>query len=150
MPEQSDLRTRYRRGQWHNPGHGWGNTYSVTGAVTYLFSPRFIMDAYVGWTTLGTNIETVGLNTQQGLALGIPGTNGPAHYQGGLPRFAVSSYDDIGMPGTVLPYYRQDPSTNYVTNFSMPRGAHDIRFGLDFSQLAMTQIQAEGGYASGA
>jgi hypothetical protein len=133
-----------------NPGHGWGNTYSVTGAVTYLFSPRFIMDAYVGWTTLGTNIETVGLNQQLGLALGIPGTNGPAHYQGGLPRFAVNNYDDIGMPGTVLPYYRQDPSTNYVVNFSMPKGAHDIRFGLDFSQLAMTQIQAEGGYASGA
>src|SRR5260370_16312949 len=108
------------------PGHGWGNTYSVTGAVTYLFSPRFIMDAYVGWTTLGTNIETVGLNTQQGLALGIPGTNGPAHYQGGLPRFAVNSYDDIGMPGTFLPYSRQDPSPNYVVHLCIPKAAHPI------------------------
>src|SRR5256885_3488577 len=55
------------------------------------------------------------------LALGIPGTNGPAHYQGGLPRFAVSSYDDIGTPGAFLPYYRSDPATNYVANFNSDR-----------------------------
>ncbi len=132
-----------------NPGKGWGNTFSLTGAGTYVFSPRFVMDAYVGWTRLATNIETVGLDSQGGKDLGIPGTNGPAHYQGGLPRFAVSSYDDIGTPGTVLPYYRHDPSTNYVVNFSMPKGSHEIRFGVDISQLAMNHIQAEGGVAAG-
>src|SRR5262249_46573256 len=132
-----------------NPGRGWGNTFSVTAAGTYLFNPRFIMDAYVGWTRLATNIETVGLDKQGGVELGIPGTNGPAHYQGGLPRFAVNSFDDIGTPGTVLPYYRHDPSTNYVVNFSATRGSHDLRFCLDFSQLAMNHIQAEGGYAAG-
>ncbi len=132
-----------------NPGHGWGNTYSVTVAGTYLLGPRFIVDAYIGWARLGTNIETPGLDQQAGLALGIPGTNGPAHYQGGLPRFAVSNYDDIGTPGAYLPYYRADPATNYVGNFNLTKGTHDIRFGLDFSQLAMNEIQAESGYGAG-
>jgi len=132
-----------------NPGHGWGNTFSVTVAGTYLISSRFILDAYVGWARLGTNIETPGLDEQRGLALGIPGTNGPAHYQGGMPRFAVSSYDDIGTPGAYLPYYRSDPATNYVANFNWAKGTHDIRFGLDFSQLAMNHIQAESGYGAG-
>ena len=98
------------------PGPWYGNTYSVTAGGTYMVSPTFILDAYIGWTHLGTNVETPGLDKQAGLDLGIPGTNGPEHYQGGLPRFAVYSYDEIGTPGTILPYYRRDPSTNYVAN----------------------------------
>jgi hypothetical protein len=132
-----------------NPGHGWGNTYSFTIAGTYLASPRFIIDAYWGWTQLGTNVETPGIDKQLGLALGIPGTNGPAKYQGGLPRFAVSNYDDIGTPGAYLPYYRHDPSSNYVVNFNWTHGSHDIRWGVDIAQLAMNHIQAEGGYGAG-
>jgi hypothetical protein len=132
-----------------NPGHGYGNTYSFTIAGTYLVSPKFIIDAYWGWTRLSTNIDTPGLDEQRGQMLGIPGTNGPAKYQGGMPRFAVSSYDDIGTPGAYLPYYRHDPSSNYVANFNWTKGAHDIRFGLDISQLAMNHIQAEGGYGAG-
>ncbi len=135
--------------QGGNPGHGWGNTFSLTFAGTYLFSPTFILDAYVGWSRLGTNIEIPGLNQQSGLALGIPGTNGPAHYQGGLPRFAVSGYDDIGTVSEYLPYYREDPATNYVANFDKIKGTHDIRWGLDLSQVSMNHIQAEGGYAAG-
>ena len=132
-----------------NPGHGYGNTYTVTLAATYVFSPKLIVDAYWGWAQLSTNIDTPGLDEQRGQALGIPGTNGPAKYQGGMPRFAVSSYDDIGTPGAYLPYYRHDPASNYVANFNWTKGSHDIRFGLDFSQLAMNHIQAEGGYGAG-
>src|SRR6202035_2736177 len=98
---------------------------------------------------LGSSVETPGLNQQSGLALGIPDTNGPAHYQGGYPEFGISSYDDIGTTSEYLPYFRKDPSTNYVANASKVKGAHDIRWGLDFSQLALNEIQAEGGVAAG-
>lgn len=148
-PEFGELAGNQISSAGGNPGHGWGNTYSLTFAGNYLITSKFIVDAYVGWAQLGTNIEIPGLNQQQGLALGIPGTNGPAHYQGGYPRFAVSSYDDIGTPGAYLPYYRADPATNYVTNFDLIKGAHDIRWGVDLSQLAMNHIQAEGGYGAG-
>ncbi len=148
-PEFGDLGGTNISSSGGNPGHGWGNTYSLTFAGTYLISPRFILDAYVGWARLGTNIEIPGLNSQQGLALGIPGTNGSAHYQGGYPRFGVSNYDDIGTPSEYLPYYRSDPATNYVVNLDRVQGTHDIRWGLDLSQLAMNHIQAEGGTAAG-
>ncbi len=132
-----------------NPGHGYGNTYSVTAAANYTISPSFIVDAYVGWTLLGSSVETPGLDQQSGLALGIPGTNGPAHYQGGYPEFGINSYDDIGTTSEYLPYFRKDPSTNYVVNANKVKGSHDIRWGLDFSQLALNEIQAEGGVAAG-
>ena len=133
-----------------NPGTGWGDTYTVTVAGTYLITQRFIVDAYFGWTSLGTNIDTPGVEEQQGLKLGIPGTNGPARYQGGWPKFSVSNYDDLGTPGAYLPYYRTDPSKNYVANFNWVKGSHDIRFGVDVSYQAMNHIQAEGGAGIGA
>jgi hypothetical protein len=133
-----------------NPGHGWGDTYTVTVAGNYLITQRFIVDTYFGWTSLGTNIDTPGVEEQQGLKLGIPGTNGPARYQGGWPKFSVSNYTDLGTPGAYLPYYRTDPSKNYVANFNWGKGSHDIRFGVDVSYQAMNHIQAEGGAGIGA
>src|SRR5574340_58877 len=133
-----------------NPGKGWGDTYTLTIAGNYLITPRFIVDAYFGWTSLGTNVDTPGVEDQQGLKLGIPGTNGPAKYQGGWPKFQVSNYADLGTPGAYLPYYRTDPSKNYVVNFNWVKGAHDIRFGTDVSYQAMNHIQAEGGAEIGA
>ena len=99
-PEFGDLAGTNISSSGGNPGHGWGNTYSLTFAGTYLISPTFVVDAYVGWARLGTNIEIPGLDGRQGLALGIAGTNGPAHYQGGYPRFSVSNYDTIGTDGS--------------------------------------------------
>ncbi|MDP2996942.1 MAG: TonB-dependent receptor, partial [Bryobacterales bacterium] len=133
-----------------NPGHGWGDTYTIVAAGNYMLTNRFIVDAYFGWTTLGTNVDTPGVEDQQGLKLGIPGTNGPARYQGGWPKFSVSNYSDLGTPGAYLPYYRSDPSKNYVTNFNWIKGTHDIRFGVDVSYQAMNHIQAEGGSGIGA
>lgn len=132
-----------------NPGHGYGNTYTLTLAGTYLVGPTFIIDAYWGWSRMGTNVVTPGLNEKRGLALGIPGTNGPALYQGGYPRFAVSGYDDLGTNGAFLPYFRHDPSVTYVTNFNWTKGPHDVRFGAEINQLSMNHIQAEGGHGAG-
>ena len=37
-----------------NPGHGQGNTYSLTAAATYVLTPTFVIDAYFGWTQAQT------------------------------------------------------------------------------------------------
>lgn len=73
---------------------------------------------------------------KRGLALGIPGTNGPAKYQGGMPRFAVNSYDDIGTPGAYLTYYRHDPATNYAVKLIHARAIKNLA---GFSQVLTTQ-----------
>lgn len=128
-----------------NPGHGWGDTYTTTIAGTYLLTPALIVDAYYGWTSLRTNVDTPGIEEQKGLKLGIPGTNGPHKYEGGWPRFGVSNYTDLGTPGAYLPYYRVDPSRNYVVNVNWTKSSHDVRFGIEISRQHMNHIQAEGG-----
>jgi len=49
-----------------NPGHGWGDTYTIVAAGNYMLTNRFIVDAYFGWTSLGTNVDTPGVEEQQG------------------------------------------------------------------------------------
>ncbi len=128
-----------------NPGHGWGDTYTTTIAGTYMLTPTLILDAHSGWTSLRTNVDTPGIEEQKGLKLGIPGTNGPKKYEGGWPRFGVTNYTDLGTPGALYPYYRVDPSRQYVTNVNWAKGSHDVRFGMEISRQHMNHIQAEGG-----
>src|SRR5262249_21691952 len=40
-----------------NAGSGYGNTFSVTAATTYILTPHFIMDGNFGWTRMDTSIE---------------------------------------------------------------------------------------------
>ncbi len=132
-----------------NVGQGSGNTYTAAGGGTYIFSSTFIMDAYYSWTQLGTQIIPPGLGQNLGLALGIPGTNGPSPNQGGYPMFAVSGFDTIGTAAAYLPYYRTDPASQQVVNFNKVKGAHDIRFGTEISELAQNHIEVDNTFPFG-
>jgi hypothetical protein len=127
-----------------NPGIGTGNTFSFTGAGTYIFRPTFIVDAYLGWTRMDTSIEQSRLDEKLGLDfLGIPGTNGPRRFEGGWPRFSISSYTNLGITNAFQPYYRRDPQYQYVANFNWTKGSHEIRFGFDLYYNGMNHLQPE-------
>ncbi len=126
-----------------NVGHGSGNTFTAAGGGTYVFSPTFIMDAYYSWTRLGTQIVPPGLGQNLGLALGIPGTNGPSSNQGGYPMFNITGFDIIGTAASYLPYYRTDPASQQVVNFNKVKGQHDIRFGVEISEMAQNHIEVD-------
>jgi hypothetical protein len=127
-----------------NPGTANGNTYSFTGATTYIINPNLIIDAYFGWTRMDTNVEQPRLDEKLGLDfLGIPGTNGTRRFEGGWPRFEIGSYTTIGHPNDFMPYFRQDPQYQYVANFNWTRGPHEIRFGLDLYYNGMNHTQPE-------
>ncbi|MBI3695007.1 MAG: carboxypeptidase regulatory-like domain-containing protein [Acidobacteria bacterium] len=130
-----------------NPGVANGNTYSFTGATTYIFNPHLIMDAYFGWTRMDTNVEQPRLDEKLGLDfLGIPGTNGPRRFEGGWPRFQFNTYTTIGHPNDFMPYFRQDPQYQYVANFNWTKTTHEVRFGFDiyFNGMNHTQPEATG------
>ncbi|MBM3811412.1 MAG: hypothetical protein FJW20_07220 [Acidimicrobiia bacterium] len=132
-----------------NPGKGFGNTHSFTGAVTYIFSPSLIMDAYYGYTLAGTAVEQARLDEKLGLDfLGIPGTNGTRPFEGGWPAFAVSSYTQLGVPNAFQPYYRSDPQHQYVANLNWTKGTHEVRFGTDIYFTGMNHQQPEATGAS--
>ena len=110
---------------------GVGNTYSFTGATTYVFKPNFIVDANFGWTAvLDTSVEQSRLDENLGKDfLGIPNSNGTRRFEGGWPTFAVSNYTNIGVNDNFMPYYRNDPQYSIVANFNWTKGAHEVRFG---------------------
>ncbi len=127
-----------------NPGKGFGNTYSLTVAGNYVLSPHLVMDAYFGWTRMDTNVEQSRLDEKLGLDfLGIPGTNGPRRFEGGWPRFSVSSFTNLGIDNNFMPYFRSDPQYQYVANFNWTKGTHEVRFGLDFYYTGMNHTQPE-------
>ncbi len=66
-----------------NPGAGYGNTYSVMAALTYVLTPSLIFDTNFGYTLMDTNVAQYGIERNVGLeVLGIPGTNGKRPFEG--------------------------------------------------------------------
>jgi hypothetical protein len=126
-----------------NAGIGRGDTYSFTGATTYIFTPHLVMDANFGWTRMDTAVEQSGLDQKLGLDLGIPGVNGARRFEGGWPTFAVNSYTNIGVNDNFMPYYRHDPQYSWVSNFNWTRTRHEIRFGGELYFTGMNQLQPE-------
>lgn len=136
-----------------NPGTGGSNVYSFSAGGTFLISPNFIIDGNIGIVAHNTGVEHPRLDESIGLDfLGIPGTNGPKRFQGGWPRFNVSSYDNYGEVNGYMPYYRWDDQAQYVANFNLTKGPHEIRWGMDLYYQAMNHTQPEvaGGAGHGA
>lgn len=136
-----------------NAGDAWGYNTRISTGATYVFSPTLLADAFFGWTRQNTNVEQPGVEKNYGLdVLGIPGTNGPARFQGGWPKFAVSGYTAFGTEEAYSPYYRNDNQYSLRTNMTNTRGKHEIRWGVDINSEQMNHIQPEfqGGASTGA
>ena len=74
-------------------GTGLGDTYTFTGSASYVVSPTFLVDAYLGVTTIAVNCEPDRLDENLGSDyLGIPGTNGADRLYGGWPHFTITNY----------------------------------------------------------
>ena len=129
-----------------NPGTGDGGTYSSTVGGTYVVSPNFVVDAYFGYTRIDTSSQQARLDEKLGLdLLKIPGTNGPRRIEGGWPRFTFGTggLTTIGIAEDFMPYFRRDPQYQYVANFNWTKGAHSVRFGVDYYNQHLNHAQPE-------
>ncbi|MCS6953042.1 MAG: TonB-dependent receptor [Bryobacterales bacterium] len=139
--------------EFTNPGKGYGGTHSGTWAMTYVVSPTFVLDANIGVTVTIQNATQQQIDQKIGSdVLGIPGTNGPRRFEGGWPRFQISGYDTLGETEGYMPYYRWDPQHNYQANANWIKGAHEVRWGMEFSYQNLNHTQPEfyGGTQPGA
>jgi hypothetical protein len=71
----------------------------------------------------------------------------------GWPRFDVSGFNTYGVVETYMPYFRNDDQYQIVANANWLKGAHNVRFGMDFYHQAMNHTQPEwtgGGTSHGA
>ncbi len=130
--------------QGGNTGNATGKTYGVTVAGVYTVSTNFIIDANIGYTKQGTNSEQGFLDKNIGRdVLGIPGTNGTRDFEKGWPRFRIGGFANLGVQDSFMPYYRNDPQWQYVSNFNWTKRNHNIRFGFDFARQSLNHLQAE-------
>jgi len=127
-------------------GIGTGNnkTDVFGGGVSYVISPSLLFDANYGGTLM--HHDTVGPDFGKNIGidvLRIPGTNGPDPRQSGFPIFNISGYTGLGNTNNWSPVVRDDKVFTYVANLNWTRGAHSIRFGLDFIHHQMNHWQPE-------
>jgi len=131
-------------------GIGTGNnkTDVFGGGVSHVISPNLLFDANYGGTFMhhDTNGPDFGKNIGTDV-LRIPGTNGPDPRQSGFPIFNISGYSSLGNTNNWSPVVRDDKVFTYVANLNWTKGAHNIRFGIDFIHHQMNHWQPElGGY----
>lgn len=120
----------------------------VAGAgVTYTFSSTLILDATLGYTRQRLGAENFDIDSNFGLdVLKIPGTNGPDRLQGGIPAFQFSgTWANLGNPNTGNPFLFRDNQYVATVNVSWLRGAHSMRFGLDYQNQQLNHFQPQGG-----
>jgi len=127
-----------------NPGVGWGDTFNFSSGLTYTFGTNMAFDGHFGWVRMNSNVEMSDLSENKGTDwLGIPGTNGPNFWEGGMPFFDLDGYADLGTTQDFMPYYRADDQYQMVANMNWVKGRHNIRFGSDVYYTTLNHIQPE-------
>jgi len=127
-----------------NPGRGWGDTYNFSSGMTYTLGSNIVLDSHFGWVRMNSNVEMSDLGENKGRDwLGIPGTNGPNNWEGGMPFFDLDNYADFGTVEDFMPYYRADEQFQFVGNVNWLKGKHNVRFGSDVYHTALNHIQPE-------
>jgi hypothetical protein len=115
---------------------------------TYTFSPSVVLDANFGYTRqyLGAvHQPDIDLGNFGLTVLGIPGTNGDAALAGGTPAFLINGWNGIGNIDTGNPFLFRDNQFVGNANVSWARGAHSIRFGMEYGDAQLNHFQPQGG-----
>jgi outer membrane receptor protein involved in Fe transport len=131
-------------------GTGLGDTYTFTGSASYVVTPTFLVDAYLGITTIGVNSEPDRLGENLGLDyLGIPGTNGTDRLYGGWPHFTINNYSNIGYAGSShSPYIDDNWQVQYTANATWTKATHTFKFGGDIVRQALNRHELGDGSGS--
>ncbi len=127
-------------------GTGHNTTQVFGGGISYVITPTLLLDANFGATRMHHDTQGPDYGKNIGLdVLKIPGTNGPDIRQSGFPIFNISGYSGLGNTNNWSPVERNDREYTYAANLTWTRGAHNLRFGLDFIKHEMNHWQPESG-----
>src|SRR5688572_20766427 len=131
-------------------GTGLGDTYTFTGSVSHVVTPTFLLDAYLGVTTIEVTSEPDRIDENLGSGyLGIPGTNGTNRLYGGWPHFNITNYSNLGYAGSShSPYIDDNWQVQYTANATWTKGAHTLKFGGDIVRQAMNRHELGDGSGS--
>ncbi len=130
------------------PGAATGRIQNVGLGATHVFTPNLLLDSNFGYTRQRTGAQSsdialgaYGLNT-----LGIPGTNGPAVLQGGIPVFAFSNgFSSLGNSNGSSPFLFRDNQYTANVNVSYTKGKHATKYGGEYYHFALNHFQPTSG-----
>lgn len=130
------------------PGNSTGLTQNASIGGTYTFTPNLLFDGNIGFVRQALAAENTDITKNYGLdVLGIPGTNGSNHLQGGFPFFAISGLTTLGNPYSYNPFLFWDNEYLFAGNLSWIKGSHSFRFGATFNRFQLNHWQPfAGGY----
>ena len=128
------------------PGNAPGRVQSTAIGGTYTLTPSLLLDGNLGFTRQRLGAQNVDIDKNYGLDLGIPGTNGSDRLQGGYPRFTISGFSSIGNPNVSNPFLFRDNQYVAAGNLSWSRGAHNLRFGGEYTYYTINHFQPQAAY----
>jgi len=125
------------------PGNGDGRIQMVSLGGTYTFTPGLMLDGNAAFTRLHLSAENTDLKQNYGAdVLGIPGTNGPSPWEGGIPAFSISGLTALGNTNSSNPFLFRDNLFVESANLSWIKGSHNFRFGGEVFHYSIVDIQA--------
>ena len=126
------------------PGTAPGRVQSTAIGGTYTLSSTLVFDGNIGFTRQRLGAQNIDIDKNFGLdTLGIPGTNGPDRLQGGYPRFAINGFASLGNPNVSNPFLFRDNQYVAAGNLSWSRGAHNLRFGGEYTYYTINHFQPQ-------
>lgn len=129
------------------PGRAPGRVQSAAIGGTYTITPRMLFDGNVGFTRQRLGAENIDIDKNYGLEdLRIPGTNGADRLQGGYPRFNISGFSALGNPNVSNPFLFRDNQYVVVGNLGYMRGAHNFRFGGEYTYYTINHFQPQAAF----
>ena len=123
-------------------GPMFGDTYNGTASVIYVFNQNLIYNGLFTATVMELSGNPVGLGTNVGLNLGIPGTNGPSYLYSGWPEFNVTNFSIFGNPYGALHF--NDRDDQFQHSFMWTHRSHTLTFGTDIEREILDHFQANG------
>ena len=118
-------------------------TYVYSAGQTWTLSPTLLLDGNFGANIMNQTVTGPDYGDNLGLALGIPGTNGPDVRQSGLPYFGMGY--EIGTTPNWMPLFRKERSYTFSSALTKVFPRHELRVGVDVVRHELNHVQAEFG-----
>jgi hypothetical protein len=121
---------------------GLGGSYTISAAMVIDISAGYTRQVLGAEHAPDIDLGNFGVDT-----LHIPGTNGDTRLTGGTPGFIFQTggWNGIGNVDTGNPFQFRDNQYVANANLSWARGAHDLRFGTEYTRSGLNHFQPQGG-----
>ena len=115
-------------------------SYSVASNYLHTFNARFINELRFGYTRRSIDRRALLLNSPPSESLNLPGIPANSAFQNELPTFLIDGIQQQGPAPNTDSVFRTDV-TQLTDVFSILRGRHSLKFGLDFRWERLDVVQ---------